>query len=66
MKISIELEPQMAEQLAQFCKRCSHDTFMPFTEAHLPANERTERAYQMMFGIDAVGNALRDEGYAQR
>jgi hypothetical protein len=66
MKISVDLEPEVAEQLAQFCKRCSHDTFINLTEGHLSDNERTKRAYQMMYGIDAVASALSSAGISPR
>ena len=56
----------VAHQLAQFCKRSTFDMFYDMTEAHLPHDERTERAHQMIAGIAAVGRALADAGYDPR
>jgi hypothetical protein len=64
--ITATLEPQVATQLAQFCKRSTFDTFFDLTEAHLPREERTARAYQMIAGIGAVATAMADVGVAPR
>ncbi len=64
--ITATLTPEIALQLAQFCKRCSFDQFLALTEAHLPADEQATRAHQMVAGIDAVSRALADAGYAPR
>ena len=67
VEISVELsEPGVAMQLAQFCKRSTFDIFYELTEAHLTKEERTETAYQMIAGIEAVARALADKGYSPR
>jgi len=58
--------PDVAYQLAQFCKRVGFDTFFQLTEAHLTYDDRKERAYQMIAGIEAVGRALADKGFSPR
>jgi len=64
--ITATLEPAVAHQLAQFCKRSSFATFYDMTEAHLPQDERKTRAYQMIAGIEAVGRSLAEVGYSPR
>jgi hypothetical protein len=64
--ITATLTPEVAEQLAQFAKRATFVTFYEFTEAHLSHDERKERAYQMIAGIEAVGGALANAGHAPR
>ena len=64
--VTATMRPEAAFQLAQFAKRSTFDTFYRFTEAHLSNDERTARAYQMIAGIEAVGRALADAGYAPR
>jgi hypothetical protein len=66
VEISVSLHPAVAHQLAQFAKRSTFNTFYEFTEAHLSDDERKQRAYQMIAGIDAVGAALAAAGYAPR
>lgn len=64
--ITATLAPEVALQLAQFCKRSTFSEFYDLTEAHLSHDERTTRAYQMITGIDAVSRALAEAGYAPR
>lgn len=64
--ITARMSPQVAYQLAQFCKRSTFDQFYELTEAHLSRDERTALAYQMISGIDAVSRALSDAGYSPR
>lgn len=64
--ISASMNPDVAYQLAQFCKRSTFDQFFELTEAHLPHEERTSKAYQMISGIEAVGRALSDAGFSPR
>ena len=64
--ITASLQPEIARQLAQFCKRSTFDQFYQLTEAHLSHDERKERAYQMIAGIDAVARALADVGFSPR
>jgi|GEM_PF-2165016 len=66
VEISVSLHPAVAHQLAQFAKRCTFNTFYEFTEAHLSDDERKQRAYQMIAGIEAVGAALATAGHAPR
>lgn len=56
----------VAWQLAQFCKRVGYEAAYELTEAHLSPDERRERAYQMLAGIDAVSRGLAEAGIAPR
>lgn len=60
------VEPAVAMQLAQFCKRSTFDIFFDLTEAHLTYDERRTRAYQMIAGIEAVARSLSEAGYSPR
>ena len=64
VQITVSLPDEVAYQLAQFAKRSTFNTFYEFTEAHLSDAERKALAYQMIAGIEAVGGALADAGYA--
>lgn len=64
--LSISMSPAVARQLAQFAKRSTFDTFYDLTEAHLSHDERKELAYQVIAGIEAVGAALGEAGFAPR
>jgi predicted transcriptional regulator len=64
--ITVELDDDVAAQLAQFCKRSTFDTFFDFTEAHLTYEERRERAYKMINGIERIQAALAKVGHAPR
>jgi hypothetical protein len=57
---------QVAMQLAQLCKRIGFSDCYELTEAHLSTEERTQRAYQMIAGMDRVASALSDQGFAPR
>ena len=64
--IAITMRADVAYQLAQFCKRSTFDTFFELTENHLTVDERTDLAYKMIAGIDAVAIGLRKAGFAPR
>lgn len=65
--ITLELAGEDAAlQLAQFCMRSTFEMFFDLTEAHLPHGERTNRAYQMIHGIERVQRALADAGFSPR
>jgi hypothetical protein len=64
--ITAELSEDQAWQLAQFCKRSTFGQFYELTEAHLNEEERRQRAYQMVAGIEAIQRALADQGYDPR
>ena len=64
--ITLELNQDVAWQLAQFCKRSTFDMFYDMTEQHLKPEERNERAYKMIAGIDRVAAALSEAGVAPR
>jgi len=64
--VTATMDSDVAYQLAQFAKRSTFNTFFEFTEAHLPDAERKQRAYQMIAGIEAIGAALAEAGYAPR
>jgi hypothetical protein len=59
-------DARVAMQLAQLCKRIGFAACYELTEAHLSAEERKERAYQMIAGMDRVASALADQGFAPR
>jgi hypothetical protein len=64
--IAVHLSAEAAAQLAQFCKRSTFDTFYEYTEAHLTADERKRRAYQMISGVGAVQAGLAEAGFGPR
>lgn len=64
--ITAELSEDQAWQLAQFCKRSTFGQFYELTEAHLSEEERQQRAYQMIVGVEAIQRALADQGYSPR
>lgn len=66
VEINVSLHPAVAHQLAQFAKRSTFNTFYEFTEGHLSEEERKQRAYQMIAGVEAVGAALAKAGHAPR
>lgn len=71
MSSPVELEVELVDdatawQLAQFIKRVPFSDLRALTEAHLPGAERDERAYRMLDGLNAVGRALREKGFAPR
>lgn len=64
--ITVELDDDVAAQLAQFCKRSMFETFYNLTEAHLSHEERRQRAYMMISGIERIQAALAKAGHAPR
>lgn len=66
VRLTLDLEPEVAWQLAQFCKRVGFSQAFDLTEAHLDREERNARAYQMLRGLDLVAGALRDQGVSPR
>lgn len=58
--------PAVALQLAQLCKRIGFEACFELTEAHLPKDERNDRTYKMLAGLDAVASALAKQGVAPR
>lgn len=66
VEIGISLHPDVANQVAQFAKRATFNTFYELTEAHLSDDERKKRAYQMIAGVEAVGAALARAVHAPR
>lgn len=66
MIISVELDPDVAYQLAQFCKRSTFNMFLDSTEAHLTYEDRRTRAYQMIAGIEAIAAGLSRSGVSPR
>jgi hypothetical protein len=57
---------EQAEQLAQFAKRSTFETFYQFTEAHFSRTERQALARSMIDGMEAVQRALADAGFNPR
>lgn len=57
---------EVAWQLAQLCKRISFQDCYELTEAHLEKEERNDRTYKMLAGMDAVALALKERGVAPR
>lgn len=66
VEFKVSVSAEVALQLAQFCKRSTHETFLKFTEAHLSVEERKRRAAQMIDGVDAVARGLADAGFRPR
>ncbi|MFY7940042.1 MAG: DUF7706 family protein [Burkholderiaceae bacterium] len=64
--ITATVNPRVAYQLAQFCKRVGFSTAFDYTEGHLSVDERNTLAYQMLAGLDAVAAGLRDVGISPR
>ena len=64
--ITASLNKRVANDLAQFCKRSTFDTFFELTDAHLSHEERTEMAHRMISGIDAISRGLAEKGFAPR
>lgn len=64
--ITVELDDDVAAQLAQFCKRSTYGIFFESTEAHLSHEERSRRAYMMINGIERIQAALAKAGHAPR
>jgi hypothetical protein len=64
--VTLSITPDVAYQLAQFCKRSQFSQFYELTEAHLSIDERQQRAYQMIAGVEAVQAALAKEGFEPR
>ncbi len=66
IEISATLNPDVAWQLAQLCKRIGFADAYELTEAHLPRAERERLAYQMLAGVDAVAAGLSRAGVSPR
>jgi hypothetical protein len=66
IKLEIDIDEAVALQLAQFCKRSTFSVFYDLTEAHLGHEERKERAYQMIAGVEAIQSALSKSGISPR
>ena len=64
--VAFSLLPEVAWQLAQFCKRSTFSQFYDLTEAHLDKEERERRAYQMIAGLEALQAALAKVGVEPR
>jgi predicted transcriptional regulator len=64
--ITVQLDDDVAAQLAQFCKRSTYTMFFELTEAHLSHAERSQRAYMMINGIERIQAALAKAGHAPR
>jgi hypothetical protein len=64
--ITVTMPAEQAEQLAQFAKRSTFETFYQYTEAHFSRVERQALARLMIDGIEAVQRGLAEAGHAPR
>lgn len=62
----LTIDRRTAWELAQFAKRLGFQTCYELTEAHLSHEERRDKAYLMIHGMDLVARALDHAGIAPR
>lgn len=62
----VTIDRRAAWELAQFAKRLGFQTCYDLTEAHLSDEERRDKAYLMIHGIDVMARALASAGFAPR
>jgi hypothetical protein len=65
VRLSVELTDSEAWELAQLIKRIRFDQVAALTECG-QSRQREEQAYRMLHGLNQVGGALREVGYAPR
>lgn len=66
VKITAELTEAEAWQFAQFLKRSGYSDYEEKAAASLPAADRIESAYLMMYAGEKVRRALAEVGYNPR
>lgn len=62
----LTIDRRTAWELAQFAKRLGFQACYEVTEAHLTYEERRDKAYLMIRGIDLIARALSSAGFAPR
>jgi len=62
----VTIDRRTAWELAQFAKRLGFQACYDLTEAHLSQDERRDKAYLMIHGMDLVARALSHAGIAPR
>ncbi|GJI98163.1 DUF7706 family protein [Duganella vulcania] len=66
IELVLTMDRRTARELAQFAKRLGFQACYDLTEAHLPHEERIDKAYLMIHGMDLVARALSGAGFAPR
>ena len=66
VKLVLTIDRRTAWELAQFAKRLGFQACYDLTESHLAYEERRDKAYLMIHGIDMVARALSSAGFAPR
>ena len=66
VRVAVELTDSEAWELAQLIKRIRFDQVAQLTECGQSQQGREDQAYRMIYALDRVGRALREEGYAPR
>lgn len=66
LELNFRIEPDTAWELAQFAKRLGFQACYELTEAHLTHDERLDKAYLIIHGMDLVAGALARAGCAPR
>lgn len=66
VRLSVDLTDREAWELAQFIKRIRFDQVAALTECGQSRQQREDQAYRMLHGLNQVGGALREVGYAPR
>ena len=64
VEVRFTIDYDTAWELAQFAKRLGFQACYGLTEAHLDGEERRDRAYRMIHGIDQLAAALSRAGIA--
>lgn len=66
LELIFQIEPNTAWELAQFAKRIGFHVCYELTEGHLSHEERIDKAYLIIHGMDLVAEALARAGVAPR
>jgi len=66
IELVVTIDRRTAWELAQFAKRLGFQACYELTEAHLSQDERRDKAYLMIHGMDLVARALACAGFAPR
>jgi len=66
VNLVLTIDRRTAWELAQFAKRLGFQECYELTEAHLSYEERRDKAYLMIHGVDLVARALACAGIAPR
>jgi hypothetical protein len=67
VRLSVDLQNEdQAWQLAQFVKRITFGAVRELTDCGQSPQRRDDQTYVMLDGLNAVGRALREKGFAPR